>query len=90
MASWFWDTFVDADLANNTLGWQWISGCSADAAPYFRIFNPMSQAAKFDWNGKYIRQWLPDLDTPDYPMPVVNHARVRKRALEAWAAIKTR
>jgi deoxyribodipyrimidine photo-lyase len=87
-ARWFWDTFVDADLANNTLGWQWISGCSADAAPYFRIFNPEAQAAKFDPHGKYIGRWLPDLNTPDYPPPVVNHARARERALEALAAIK--
>jgi deoxyribodipyrimidine photo-lyase len=89
-ARWFWDTLVDADLANNTLGWQWISGCSADAAPYFRIFNPLSQAATFDRDGKYSRQWVPDLDTPNYPAPVVNHARARERALEALAAIKTR
>ena len=47
-AAWFWDTLVDADLANNTLGWQWVAGCGADAAPFFRIFNPSIQAAKFD------------------------------------------
>jgi deoxyribodipyrimidine photo-lyase len=52
---------VDADLANNTQGWQWSAGTGADAAPYFRIFNPVSQAAKFDAAGRYIRQWLPEL-----------------------------
>jgi deoxyribodipyrimidine photo-lyase len=60
-ARWFWDTLVDADLANNSLGWQWAAGCGADAAPYFRIFNPSLQAAKFDPNGTYIKKWLPIL-----------------------------
>jgi deoxyribodipyrimidine photo-lyase len=60
-ARWFWDTLVDADLANNTLGWQWIGGCGADAAPYFRIFNPITQAQKFDPAGEYIRRWVPEL-----------------------------
>ena len=58
---WFWDTLVDADLANNTLGWQWVTGCGADAAPYFRIFNPVSQGEKFDPDGTYIRRWVPEL-----------------------------
>lgn len=60
-AEWFWDTLVDADLANNTLGWQWVAGCGADAAPYFRIFNPMTQGIKFDPNGDYVRRWVPEL-----------------------------
>ncbi|NNJ98111.1 MAG: deoxyribodipyrimidine photo-lyase [Gammaproteobacteria bacterium] len=58
---WFWDTLVDADLASNTLGWQWTAGCGADAAPYFRIFNPVTQAQKFDPCGAYIRQWIPEI-----------------------------
>jgi len=58
---WFWDTLVDADLANNTLGWQWVAGCGADAAPYFRVFNPVTQAKKFDPDGNYLRRWLPEL-----------------------------
>jgi deoxyribodipyrimidine photo-lyase len=60
-ARWFWDTLVDADLANNTLGWQWVAGCGADAAPYFRIFNPVSQGEKFDPAGDYVRRWVPEL-----------------------------
>lgn len=60
-ARWFWDTLVDADLANNTLGWQWVAGCGADAAPYFRVFNPVTQARKFDPDGRYLKRWLPEL-----------------------------
>jgi deoxyribodipyrimidine photo-lyase len=60
-ARWFWDTLVDADLASNTLGWQWVAGCGADAAPFFRIFNPTSQGTKFDPNGIYVRRWVPEL-----------------------------
>ncbi len=60
-ARWFWDTLVDADLANNTMGWQWTAGCGADAAPYFRIFNPVLQGQKFDKAGYYIRRWVPEL-----------------------------
>lgn len=60
-AAWFHDTLVDADLANNTLGWQWAAGCGADAAPYFRIFNPTRQGEKFDPDGQYVPQWLPEL-----------------------------
>lgn len=60
-AEWFWDTLVDADLAANTLNWQWVAGCGADAAPYFRIFNPVLQGKKFDPDGIYLRRWLPEL-----------------------------
>lgn len=60
-AAWFWDTLIDADLANNTLGWQWTAGCGADAAPFFRIFNPINQAVKLDRDGHYIRHWIPAL-----------------------------
>lgn len=58
---WFWDTLVDADLANNSASWQWIAGCGADAAPYFRIFNPVMQGQKFDPQGEYIRKYVPEL-----------------------------
>lgn len=60
-AAWFLDTLVDANLANNTLGWQWVAGCGADAAPYFRIFNPVLQGEKFDPQGDYVRRWVPEL-----------------------------
>ncbi len=81
-AKWFWDTLVDADLAANTLGWQWAAGCGADAAPYFRIFNPTSQAEKFDPDGAYVKTWV-DVEAKEYPEPIVDHAEARKRALEA-------
>ena len=58
---WFWDTLVDADLANNSASWQWIAGCGADAAPYFRIFNPVTQSQKFDAEGEYIRRYVPEI-----------------------------
>ena len=60
-ARWFWDTLVDADLANNTQGWQWTAGTGADAAPYFRVFNPVTQAHRFDPGGDYIARWVPEL-----------------------------
>jgi deoxyribodipyrimidine photo-lyase len=60
-ARWFWDTLVDADLAQNTLGWQWVAGCGADAAPYFRIFHPVTQGIRFDPEGGYVRRWVPEL-----------------------------
>jgi deoxyribodipyrimidine photo-lyase len=60
-ADWFLDTLVDADLANNSASWQWVSGCGTDAAPYFRIFNPVLQGAKFDPDGDYVRRWIPEL-----------------------------
>jgi deoxyribodipyrimidine photo-lyase len=60
-ARWFWDTLVDADLASNSMGWQWVGGCGADAAPYFRVFNPTLQSFKFDPEGAYVRKWVPEL-----------------------------
>jgi deoxyribodipyrimidine photo-lyase len=87
-AAWFWDTLVDADLANNTLGWQWAAGCGADAAPYFRIFNPTIQAHKFDPQDEYQRRWIPELGQPAYPSAIVDHQAARQRALDALAAMK--
>jgi len=86
-AKWFWDTLVDADLAANTLGWQWAAGCGADAAPYFRIFNPTSQAEKFDPDEAYVRQWA-GAQAADYPEPIVDHAEARKLALAALKTLK--
>jgi deoxyribodipyrimidine photo-lyase len=112
-AGWFLDTLVDADLANNQVNWQWVAGCGTDAAPYFRIFNPVLQGAKFDPDGAYVRRFLPELaalpasdihapwQTPElvlaqggvapgrtYPRPIVDHARARSRALEAFATLR--
>lgn len=67
-ARFFWDTLVDSDLANNTLGWQWIGGTGADASPYFRIFNPVTQAEKFDPDGAYIARWVPELASLPLPL----------------------
>jgi deoxyribodipyrimidine photo-lyase len=89
-ARWFWDTLVDADLANNTLGWQWAAGCGADAAPYFRVFNPALQQKKFDAAGDYVRRWVPELGTSAYPPPLVDHDAARHRALEAYGAMRGR
>jgi len=96
-ARWFWDTLVDADLPNNTLGWQWTAGCGADAAPWFRVFNPVLQSQKFDPDGEYLRRWLPELaglprdrlHVPGAHLPaIVDLARSRQRALDAYVRIK--
>ena len=101
--AWFWDTLVDASLASNTLGWQWAAGCGADAAPYFRVFNPQLQSEKFDADGVYLKRWVPELGTlppkalhapwnaavppADY-RPIIDLKVGRERALTAYAAIK--
>lgn len=101
-AKWFWNTLVDADLANNTQGWQWTAGCGADAAPYFRIFNPVLQGEKFDPNGDYVRRWCPELAKREagrihqpldggggrYPAPLVDLKTTRRRALDAWETVR--
>lgn len=68
---WFWDTLVDADLANNAQGWQWTAGCGVDASPYFRIFNPVTQGEKFDPKGDYVRRWVPEL--APVPAALIHH-----------------
>ncbi|MDH5426005.1 MAG: DNA photolyase family protein [Gammaproteobacteria bacterium] len=78
-AAWFWDTLVDADLANNSMGWQWVAGCGVDAAPYFRVFNPDTQALKFDKQRTYINHWLNTLKTE--ALPVIDLASSRNDAL---------
>lgn len=83
-ARWFWDTLVDADLANNTMGWQWVAGCGVDAAPYYRVFNPLRQAQRFDQNNKYIDRWAPEHIELDYPQPMVDLASSRDEALSRY------
>ena len=100
---WFWDCLVDADYASNIAGWQWIAGTGADAAPYFRIFNPILQGEKFDSTGEYTLKYVPELkklplkflQKPwesglqlDYPKPVINYKLSRHMALEKYAEIK--
>ena len=110
---WFWDTLVDADPASNAASWQWVAGSGADAAPYYRIFNPVLQGEKFDPDATYVKRWVPELAglpphlahrpwtaTPaelaaaglrlgeDYPLPIVDHALARQRALAAHAALR--
>jgi deoxyribodipyrimidine photo-lyase len=84
-AQWFWDTLVDADLANNTLNWQWAAGCGADAAPYFRIFNPDTQAKRFDPDNRYIDRWLPG---NGHCEPIVDLKETREAALDAYVTMR--
>ncbi|MET1035374.1 MAG: deoxyribodipyrimidine photo-lyase [Arthrobacter sp.] len=85
---WFWETLVDADAASNPASWQWVAGSGADAAPFFRIFNPQTQAKKFDPDGLYVARWAPDALTPSYPEPLVDLKESRQRALDAYATIR--
>lgn len=92
---WFWNTLVDADAANNPAGWQWVAGCGADAAPYFRVFNPAIQAEKFDPKGAYVDTFVPEaadggtLFGTAYPAPIVEHRAARERALKAFSGLKS-
>jgi len=85
-AKWFWDTLVDADLANNTLGWQWVAGCGADAAPFFRIFNPTLQGQKFDKEGDYIRRYVPELK--NLPEAYIHQPHLAPQEILEQAGIK--
>ena len=102
-ARYFMQHLVDGDLASNNHGWQWTAGTGTDAAPYFRIFNPVSQGAKFDPNGDYVRRWVPELRSLEgvqvhepwkyggaegYPEPLVDHAKERRIALERYQSIR--
>jgi deoxyribodipyrimidine photo-lyase len=83
-ARWFWDTLVDADLANNSMGWQWVAGCGVDAAPYYRIFNPETQTKRFDAKLEYVNTWVPGYIELDYPAPIVDLADSRNLALQRY------
>lgn len=88
---WFWDTLLDADPANNAASWQWTAGCGADAAPYFRVFNPVLQAEKFDPKKDYQHRYLGDFENPEvsgYPEPIVNLLDSRNRALAAFKELE--
>jgi len=82
---WFWDTLVDADPANNPANWQWVAGTGADAAPYFRIFNPVLQGEKFDPEGAYVRRWVPEL--AQLPNKVIHKPWTAKAAQLAAAGV---
>jgi deoxyribodipyrimidine photo-lyase len=80
----FAEKLLDFDLASNIGGWQWAAGCGVDAAPYFRVFNPALQQAKFDPQHTYIKQWVPEWGTPKYPAPIVEHSLARERCLATY------
>lgn len=82
--AYFAEKLLDYDLAANNGGWQWAVGSGTDAAPYFRIFNPEAQAKKFDPKGEYIKKWVPEIGTPEYPEPMVDHKMARERCLKAY------
>ncbi len=84
----FADWLLDYDLSANNGNWQWVVGSGCDAAPYFRIFNPMTQIEKFDPQYAYIRRWVPEYQTPQYPEPMVDHVFARQRALENFKFLK--
>jgi len=85
-ARFFLQHLSDGDLASNHHGWQWVAGTGTDPAPYFRVFNPTLQGAKFDPAGEYVRRYLPEYGTADYPPPIVDHAEERKVALRRYSA----
>jgi deoxyribodipyrimidine photo-lyase len=82
--AWFARKLLDFDMASNNGGWQWAAGSGCDAAPYFRVFNPTTQAEKFDPENKYIKKWVPEFGTDRYPAPMVDHAKARERVLSAY------
>jgi len=84
--AYFAEKLLDFDLASNNGGWQWAAGCGTDAAPYFRIFNPTSQMDKFDKEKKYIKNWIPEWGTANYPEPIVDHRIARERCLATYKA----
>jgi deoxyribodipyrimidine photo-lyase len=88
-AAHFRRTLLDYDHAQNQLNWQWVAGTGRDAAPYFRVFNPTAQADRFDPERRYVERWVPEVDTPGYPGPILDHAIARREALAAFARAKS-
>ena len=86
--AWFWNTLVDADEASNPASWQWVAGSGYDAAPYFRVFNPELQAAKFDPDSLYRARWIEEYNTPLYPEPIVSLSETRARALADYSTMR--
>jgi deoxyribodipyrimidine photo-lyase len=86
--AWFWNTLVDADEASNPASWQWVAGSGYDAAPYFRVFNPELQAAKFDPDSVYRARWIEEYNTPLYPEPIVSLSETRARALADYSTMR--
>jgi deoxyribodipyrimidine photo-lyase len=82
--AYFAKQLLDYDLSANNGNWQWVAGCGCDAAPYFRIFNPETQTKKFDPELIYIKKWVPEFGTSDYPRPIVEHTFARERSLAAY------
>jgi deoxyribodipyrimidine photo-lyase len=87
-ATWFLEQLTDGDMASNQHGWQWAAGCGTDAAPYFRVFNPITQGAKFDPDEAYVRRWVPEFGGSDYPEPMVDHAEERNEALRRYQQVR--
>jgi deoxyribodipyrimidine photo-lyase len=87
-ARFYWQHLVDADLASNTLGWQWVAGSGADSAPFFRIMNPLLQAGKFDPDGRYVRRFVPEHGSAAYPPPIVDLSEARARALVVFESVR--
>ena len=82
--AYFAKKLLDYELSSNNGNWQWASGTGCDAAPYFRIFNPIEQLKKFDKSQVYIKKWIPELETQAYPAPMIDHKFARLRALEQY------
>jgi deoxyribodipyrimidine photo-lyase len=82
--AYFASKLLDYDLSSNNGNWQWAAGTGCDAAPYFRVFNPLTQAEKFDPDQFYMKQWIPELGTHAYPPPMVEHKSARQRALDTY------
>ncbi|NNJ55507.1 MAG: deoxyribodipyrimidine photo-lyase, partial [Bacteroidia bacterium] len=82
--AYFASKLLDYELASNNGGWQWAAGCGVDAAPYFRIFNPHTQLSRFDKQLNYVKKWVPEYSTSDYPQEIVEHKMARERCLNVY------